>query len=175
MERLDIILQNDENDLYENKLLLEWLTANYKQINKNNYYIKLFSINYDDIDSDKIDELAKLNIVNLPVLLNNNKVCCNHFNEIKDYILNIIKSNIQKNEQKKENNEDVLQNWMLHEISAQDDGIEEPIDMKTIETKDKTLRQQNDIAYSIPKKRITSTVDTDDDLMNKYFENQQIT
>jgi len=177
MERIDIILKNDDDELYENKTLLEWLNANYRLVNKNNYYIKLFSINYDDIDNDKIDELAKLNIIDLPVLLSNNKVCCKQFSEIKDYIINIINngnSNIKQH--KTEDNDSNLDNWMLNEINAQDDGIEEPINMKTIETKEKTIKHQNDLTYNtnVPKTKLT-TPGSDEDLMQKYWDNQNIT
>jgi len=147
MERLDIIISNEEDSLYDNTSLIEWLNKNYKLINNHNYYVKLLPINYDELDNDNIDKLAQLNVDKLPAILYNNKVCAQvkNMKDIKDYIMSLVKRDNTKKE-KMDVTAD-MDNWMLNEIKNQGDGIEENMDHVVI---DKSQLRQSTNALNEP-------------------------
>jgi hypothetical protein len=193
MQRFDIILNNENDHLYNNMEIINWLNNNHKLINDSKFFIKILPLNYNDLDSDKIDELAKLNINKLPVLIFNNKVYGNDLVSIKANIINLVENHKNTSKNINDDNDDdpeLMQNWMLNQMKNQDNDIED-IDMQdeirkynnkqNIDDDDddnytkKNTNKNTTVAKNtnVPKKRAVKN--SDDDLLAKFWENKNIT
>ena len=196
----DIYIIYKDDILYEdaNETLFTWIINNAQTINTNGYYVKVI-----ELDDSNIDKIASLNVKTLPALLIDSDVKTYGGNKIKEYIKKIVAEGHVKQEEEKNKPKTVIKklqtssaesdmnDWIYDQLMTQgdDDGkssiMEEPMEESTIMRKTQEMRQMRDsqIKQQTPKKPVFTPPkhsgppppeDADDILLNKMFENQEL-
>jgi hypothetical protein len=189
----DIYIIFKKDILYEdvNKTLFTWIINNARNINESGYYVKLI-----ELTDKNIDTIASLNVKTLPALLIDSEVKSIGGNKIKNYIIELAsgeneesKQDIKKSKPVAKQNENDMNDWIMDQLKSQaedgDNEIDEGMGSDTIMRKTQEMRQQRDSkvpAKHIPKRqqekkinKSSGSKDADDILLDKMFDNQQIT
>lgn len=186
----DIYIIYKTDILYDdvNETLFTWIINNALNINENGYYIKLI-----ELTDNNIDTIASLNVKTLPALLIDSEVKTHGGNKIKQFIIDLV-TNVEPKEHenikkpaKQSNNAD-MNDWILEQLQDQteDNGnhiIEEAMDSNNImqKTQEMRIQRENKTPAKPPKrqmkqeKKTSGPKDADDILLDKMFDNQQIT
>lgn len=191
MKYIDLYIIFKSDILYDdvNETLFTWIINNANNINNAGYYIKLI-----ELTSANIDTIASLNVKTLPALLIDSEVKTFGGNKIRDYIMDTVSSEpaqkaipVPKKKTVKIDNDD-MNTWILDQLNDQhDDNAHSDIDdaMKpdTIMQRTQEMRAHRDpkTPPKAPKRQIQhenkrpAQLDQDDILLDKMFDNQQIT
>lgn len=134
MEEINIVIIDDNDNLFENKEFLIFANSQYKTINNKGYYLKITSIDYENDDcaeNEIIDKLSQLNISEFPVMFIKDKVISNDYDEIKEILFNL--NNCQTKKQTK-TDEEMTESWMLDAINDNSqENIEEPVTQQQLQ------------------------------------------
>lgn len=184
MESLQLILKNEYID--QNLNIINWMTDNHEIINDNNYTIDFILIN-----NNNIDDLAQLNITQLPTLLHKTNLIDTSNNDIFQYISNLI--NTKKNTFTNYSPSEHLQNYLKDTIDLKNgDNMDDTFDPRNLSDHGKKIEEhfQNNMNKSKPakqsniqqnnktqniQKKTKPAKGSDDDLLNKLFANNAAT
>lgn len=200
-ELQDIYIIYKDDVLYEdaNETLFTWIINNADVINGNGFYVKVI-----ELDDSNLDKIASLNVKTLPALFIDSDVKTYGGNKIKDYIKKIVsEGNVKQEEEKQKKKPSVkitesktsesdMNDWIYDQLMTQgdDDGkssiMEEPMEESSIMKKTQEMRQMREskIKHQMPKKPMFTAPkhsgppppeDADDILLNKMFDNQELT
>lgn len=196
----DIYIIYKDDILYEdaNDTLFTWIINNGRVINSGGYYVKVI-----ELDDSNIDKIASLNVKTLPALLIDSVVKTYGGNKVKEAIKKLVSegSESKKEENQKKHvvvkkvesstSESDMNDWIYDQLMTQgdDDGksslTEEPMNPSTLMQKTQEMRQLRDakVKHQTPKKPVFTQPkmsgppppeDADDILLNKMFENQEL-